>query len=329
MKTPLLTVSTSPHLLARPSLRSRHIETLIALAPALAMGLYYFGVPGLTTVILTTVSALAGEYLAVRVGKLPNRIGDLHAVLMGVMLGLIMPAGAPWWVAVIGGLLTTVLGKMVFGGLGHYPMQPVLIAWAALSLSWPEHMNAFYEPLAEAGEWEVVETFLIQLKSDIAMFESVELPTLWEGLVAGAIGATCSWALIAGGIYLIIRRIINWRIPLGVLLGGVVMALVAAYTDERVAELGYEEFGQNLVIAWYHLGAGGMMIAAFFLATEPVSSPVTSWGTFLYGLGIGIMTVIVRTWGAPADGVYYAVLVLSAATPLFDRIRPRPLGKAA
>ncbi|MBU1155467.1 MAG: RnfABCDGE type electron transport complex subunit D, partial [Proteobacteria bacterium] len=129
------------------------------------------------------------------------------------------------------------------------------------------------------------------------------------------------------GVYLIIRRIIPWQIPIGALLGAIVMALIATYTDPRILELGYEEFAANMNVVWFHLGAGGLMIAAFFLGPEPVSSPVTPWGTFLFGVGIGLMTIIVRTWGGLVDGAFYGVLLMNAANPLLDRIRPRVIGK--
>lgn len=329
MSGPLLTVSASPHLLGRLTVRSMYAQWLIALAPALLMGLYYFGTPGLLTVLLATVSAVATEALCVRLGKMPNRVGDLHAVVMGVLMGMVLPAGVPWWIPVVGGFLCIFLGKMIFGGIGAFPMNPVLVAWAALSLSWPEHMNAFYAPLAEDGEWEVAETFLLQLKNDISSFEVIELSEIWSGNVPGAIGATCSWAIIAGGLFLIGRRIIQWQIPVGALLGVLIMALVAAYTDERIEELGYESFAEYLNVAWYHLAAGGLMISAFFLGPEPVTSPMTPWGRLLFGLGIGFMTVIVRTWGGLVDGAFFGVLLMNTVTPIFDRIRPKVLGKIA
>ncbi len=323
MSAPLLTVSTSPHWLGRTTVRSMHLEWLIALAPALAMGVYFFGSAALVVVLLATASAVAAEAVVQRLTKQPIKVGDLHAVLLGVLMGLILPAGAPWWLPVVGGALAVVLGKLVFGGLGAYPMNPVLIAWAALALSWPEHMNSFFMPFTG----EVSETPLMMLKNDVSILEVVSLQELWWGSVSGAIGATATWALLVGGLYLVVRRLVPWQIPLGVLLGALLMALLAAYTDPELGQLGYSDFGQNFGIALFHLGAGGLMISAFFLAPEPVSSPMTPWGMLLFGLGIGFMAVIVRVWGGPVDGVYYGVLVMNAATPLFDRLRPKVLGK--
>ena len=329
MNANLLTVSTSPHIMGRTTLRSMHLEIMIALAPALITGLYYFGAPALITVLLSVASAAATEYVISLITKKPSTLSSLHILLMGLLMGLILPPGVPWWLPVVGGFLTVALGISVFGGIGNYPMNPVLVAWAAMAISWPEHMNMFLEPMAlgSGGDWTEAETPLMQLKGDISTLEMFEVGVLWLGKTAGAIGATGTWALLAGGLYLVIRRLIPWQIPLGALVGAVAMGLLAVYTDERVAELGFEEFGAYLNVVWFHLGAGGFMIAAFFLAPEPVSSPVTPWGCFLFGLGVGLMTIIVRFWGSPVDGAFYGVLLMNAATPLMDRIRPRVIGK--
>ena len=325
----LLTVSTSPHKLGGMSVRSMYLEYIIALAPALLVGLYYFGFPALITVLLTVASAAVSEFVASLIKKKPSNLSNLHVLCMGLMLGMILPPGAPWWLPIIGGALTVLLGMSIFGGLGAYPMNPVLVAWVALYISWPESMNAFLEPqaLGTGDEWSEAETILMQLKGDISTLEVVELGAMWLGNVAGFIGSTSAWALLVGGVYLLIRRIIPWQIPVGAVLGAIGMALLAAYTDPSILELGYEEFGANMNIVWFHLGAGGFMIAAFFLGPEPVTSPVTPWGTFLFGVGIGLMTIIVRTWGGLVDGAFYGVLLMNAVTPLLDRIRPKVIGK--
>ena len=327
MKTPLLTVSASPHLLGKATVRNMNVETIIALVPALVAGFYYFGTPGILTVAVAVASTVVFEFLCVKIFGQKNRLDDFHAVLMGLLLGMVLPAGAPLWIPVMGGLLTIGLAKMIFGGVGGYPMHPVLIAWAALQLSWPEQMKAFYVPLSETGVYEVGKSALAQFTADVAYLKKVDVMALWCGYLPGAVGATSAWALMIGGIYLVIRRIVNWRIPLAILVGTLVMSLIAAWTDPTLGALKFSGFGDTLRLAWFHMGAGGLMICAFFLAAEPLTSPVTCGGRIAFGLGIGIMAVIVRTWGAAGDGAYYAVLLMSAATPLFDRIRPRVIGK--
>ncbi|MCB2185817.1 MAG: RnfABCDGE type electron transport complex subunit D [Deltaproteobacteria bacterium] len=324
----LLTVSTSPHLLGSRSIRSMNLEYMIALLPALLTGLYYFGSPALMLVLISTGSAVVVEYVITLILKKKPEVDNLHAALMGFMLGLILPAGAPWWIPVIGAGLAIVLGKLCFGGMGAYPMNPVLIAWAALSLSWPEHMSAFVDATGWGSEeWVLTGSPLVQLKDDIGALQLFEMGNLWKGAVPAAIGAGGTWALLLGGLYLVFRRIVAWQIPLGVILGAVIMSLLAAYTDPRVAELGLEGFSQNFDVVLFQLATGGLMIVAFFLAPEPVTSPMTGWGTFLFGLGIGCIAIIVRMWGKPVDGAYYGVLLMNAATPLLDRIKPRVIGK--
>ncbi|RJX33886.1 MAG: RnfABCDGE type electron transport complex subunit D [Desulfarculus sp.] len=326
----LLVVSTSPHLLGRITLRSMHLEIMLALTPAFLVGLYYFGFPALSTVVLAVAGALGSDYLVSYLTKKPAHPEDLHTALIGFLMGLILAPGAPWWLCLLGGALAVVLGKLLFGGLGSYPLNPVLVAWAAMALSWPAGMNRFLEPLAlgTAGDWTQAQIPLMQLKSDISTLSGVyEMKNLWLGVVPAAVGAGSSVALMAGGLYLIIRRLIPWQIPLGALLGAAGMALLASYTDPRIGELGLEGLAARLDVIWFHLATGGLMIAAFFLAPEPVTSPVTPWGTFLFGLGVGIMTIIVRTWGSWVDGAFYGVLLMNLATPLLDRIRPRVLGK--
>lgn len=328
MKPDKLIVSTSPHLLGSGSVRSMHIEIIIALLPALAVGVYYYAMPAVITVALAVVAALASEVIIAKMAGLPNRADDLHAVLMGLLLGLLLPPGCPWWIPVIGGVLAVALGKLIYGGLGNYPFHPVLVAWAALSLSWPEHMAAFHEPLGwGAEEWEVWTTPLMELKDDAGTYMAYMIGNLWWGETTAAIGAGGAWALLLGGLYLVVRRIVPWQIPVGVLAGAAVLTLLAAYTDEKITQLGLETLGENMDIVWFHLGTGGLMIAAFFLAPEPVSSPMTPWGMFLFGLGVGLMAIIVRMWGGLVDGAFYGVLLMNAATPLFDRIRPKVLGK--
>lgn len=325
MSAPLLTVSTSPHILGRTTVRQMHLEFLIALAPTLLAGFYYFGTPAVVLVVLSAATALVVEWAIAKVCGLPNRVDDLHAVLMGVLLGMLLPAGAPWWVAVVGAVLAIAMAKMIFGGLGGYPMNPVLIAWATLEISWPEHMKAFLMPLASKPE--MAQSALMKLQADPSVIKTLDLMGLWCGTDPGELGCTSAWAILIGGLYLIIRRHIDWRIPLGVMVGVIVMSLLALSLDPNLAKLGLTGLWQKLHLAWFHLGSGGMMIAAFFLATESVSSPVTPGGCLLYGLGIGILAVIIRSWGAAGDGAYYAVLLMSAATPLFDRVRPRVIGK--
>lgn len=323
MSAPLLTVSASPHFMGRATVRGMHVDTLIALLPALLAGFYYFGAPAVITVALAAAAAVIAEFACVKLTKMPNRVSDLHALVMGVMMGMILPPGCPMWLPVVGSFLAIALAKMIFGGIGGYPINPVIIAWAALSLSWPDHMQAFFAPFGA----ETAQTMLMKTKADLAFMAKADLGAMWLGKVPGSIGVTSGLALLAGGIYLIIRRVISWRIPVAVIVGVILMTLIASYADPAFAKLKLAGFSAHLRLADFQLAAGGMMMAAFFLATEPVSSPVTPCGMLVYGLAVGALAVIIRLWGAYSEGVYYAVLAISAATPLFDRMRKPVFGK--
>ena len=319
----LLTVSASPHILGKRTVASLYKDWLIALIPALLAAIYYFGSAAVINIAIAVISTVGFEFLICKIFNLPNRLNDLHAALMGLLLGLLMPAGAPFWVPLIGGLIISGLAKAMFGGLGGYPMNPVLIAWACLALSWPEHMNNFFGAAGTEAAMKTTQTPLMLVAADLKAYGATDLWALWCGYVPGAVGTTSTWAILLGGLYLLIRKVISWHIPVAVLAGAIVMSLLASVADAKLAQTGLGAFN----LAWFHLGAGGLMISAFFFAPEHVSSPMTNGGMLVYGLGIGVLAVIIRHWGANVEGVYYAVLFMSCCTPLLDRIRPKVLGK--
>ena len=319
----ILTVSASPHILGKRTVTSLYLDWIIALAPATFTALYYFRTAAAINIVLAIAATVGFELLICKVFKLPSRINDLHAVLMGLLLGLLLPAGAPFWLPIMGGLIISGLAKAIFGGLGGYPMNPVLIAWACLAISWPDHMNNFFGAAGTEAAMKTAQTPLMLVSADLKAYGATDLWALWCGYVPGAVGTTSTWAILIGGLYLLVRRVISWHIPVTVILGAMVMALLASVADSKLAETGIS----GCTLAWFHLGAGGLMMAAFFLAPEHVSSPMTNGGMLVYGAGIGVLAVIIRHWGANVEGVYYAVLFMSCCTPLLDRIRPKVLGK--
>ena len=323
---PKLTVSASPHILGKRTVTGLYRDWLIGLLPAVWAALYYFGAHAMQNILIAIAATVGFEFLICKIFKMPARLGDLHAVVMGLLLGLLMPAGAPWWIPIMGGLLISGLAKMIYGGLGGYPMNPVLIAWACLIISWPDHMNAFLGAAGTDAAMKAAQPPLMLASDNLKAYAATDLWALWCGYVPGAVGTTSTWAILLGGIYLLLRRVISWHIPVTVLAGTVVMALLASVTDAKLAETGIGSFS----LAWFHLGAGGLMISAFFLATEHVSSPMTNGGMLVYGAGVGVLAVIIRHWGGSVEnveGVYFAVLFMSLCTPLLDRIRPKVLGK--
>jgi len=249
------------------------------------------------------------------VEKLTGReltVGDLHAVVIGLVTGLIMPPTAAWWLTMVGAGTAMILGKLVFGGLGTYPFNPPLVAWVVLKLSWPERMSSFAAPFTG----ERVLTPLMAFKEDPSLFYTYELWDLFLGNKAGPIGTVCGLAIVAGGIYLIVRGIIRWHIPVAFLAG---MALFAGVLRLVNADL-YPPVS-------FHIAGGGALLGALFLAPEPVTSPVTVKGMLCFGFLAGALTMILRMWGGDYDGTFYAILIMNAATPLFNALAPRAYGR--
>jgi len=312
LDTATLMVSMSPHVRGSLSIERMMGSMLLALVPTAAAGVYFFGLTALLTLVLAMATAAAVEAAIELLSKQKLTIGDLHALLTGLLLALILPPTAPWWLTMTGAATAIILGKMLFGGLGAYPFNPPLVAWVVLKLSWPERMNAFISPLT--GEPAL--TPLMAFQEDPALFYSYDLWDLFLGTAAGGIGMVCGLAIVIGGLYLLVRGIIRWHIPVAFLLGVGLFAWIMRMIN---ADL-YPPVG-------FHLAGGGVLLGALFLAPEPVTSPVTPMGMIAFGLLAGILTMILRMWGADYDGTFYAILVMNAATPLFNYLTPRAYGR--
>jgi electron transport complex protein RnfD len=308
-----LTVSMSPHLRGAISVERMMLAFIIALAPASVMGIYLFGVRALITILIAVATAVSVETIIEYLTHRTLTYRDYHAALTGLLFALICPPSVPWWIPVIGAGVAVILGKMVFGGLGTYPFNPVLVSWVVVKLSWGDRMSLFLSPHTT----EQVLTPLMAIKEDPALFYSYKLAELFLGNQAGGIGATCGVALLAGGVFLLILGLIRWHIPVSFLLGITLCAVILRAINPDL----YPPVG-------FHLITGGVLITAFFLAPEPVTSPVTPRGMLIFGFLAGVLTMIIRLWGADPDGSFYGVLVMNAATPLFNNLRPKVFGRS-
>jgi RnfABCDGE-type electron transport complex D subunit len=307
-----LIVSMSPHFRGTLSIERMMQTVLIGLLPAAVMALYLFGIRSLIIMVLSTVTAVVVETVIQRLTRQPLTYKDCHAVLTGFVLALILPPTVPWWMPVIGAGVAIILGKMVFGGLGNYPFNPPLVAWVVLKLSWPERMSLFVEPHTANQAL----TPLMALKEDPSLFYSYEIRDLFLGNVPGAIGTVCALAVLIGAAFLLYRGVIRWHIPLAFLCG---VALFAAILHAINPDI------HPPVL--FHLLSGGLLVGAFVLAPEPVTSPVTPKGMLLFGFLGGTLTMIIRMWGAYPDGTFYAILIMNAATPLFNYLKPKEYGR--
>lgn len=313
MSTPLL-VTASPHLRAPDTSRRIMLDVLIALVPALGAGVWFFGPAALLPVAGSLAGAVAGEWLMrVWILKRDNRLADLSALVTGLLLGLNLPPGLPLPLAVLGGLLATAFVKELFGGLGMNFMNPAMGARVFLFLAWPSFMTAWSAPFdALSGP-----TPLAILKGQEA--GSAVLPGLWQLVVgdrAGCLGETSVLALLAGAAYLVARRVIRLDIPLIYL--GTVGVLTWVFGGKAGLLTG------NVAV---HLLSGGLVLAAFFMATDYATQPVSRRGKVVYALGLGLVTSVIRLATNYPEGVSFAVILMNCLVPLIDRVTlPRAFG---
>ena len=296
-----LTVSLSPHVRSGATTRRIMLDVCLALLPAVIFAVYWFGFGVLLTVLLSVASAILSEFLMEKALRRPVTLDDGSAAVTGLLLALTLPAGTPWYVPVLGSVFAICIAKQVFGGLGDNFVNPALAGRAFLLASFPAAMTT-YPLVADAV------TSATPLSSEFA--GSVDYLQAFIGRIGGCIGEVSTLALLIGAAYLLIRRVIDWRIPLSYL---GTMALLTVIGGGNVLD--------SVLL-------GGTVLGAFFMATDYVTSPVTSWGRVIYGVGIGIINYTIRRWGAYPEGTTYAILLMNIAAPLIERFtRPRKYGE--
>ncbi len=296
-------VSGTPHVRSKESIQSIMRDVIIALVPASVMGIFYFGLKALILMVAAIVSAVFFEWLYQKLLKKPITISDLSAVVTGLLLAMNLPAAAPVWVAVVGSAFAIIFAKQLFGGLGQNFINPALAGRAFLLASYPTEMTSW----TSAGNFGVdaiaVATPLSTLK--IGAMPNATLTDVLIGRVGGCLGETCAIALIIGGIYLLAKHIISWKIPV------IYIATVFVLT----ALIGRD----GLRVPFYEIFAGGLMLGAFFMATDYASSPVTAKGQVIFALGCGLLTTLIRIFGGYPEGVSYSILIMNLTVPLIER----------
>jgi electron transport complex protein RnfD len=305
--TPLL-VTSSPHLRAPDTTQSIMRDVLIALLPAVGAGAWFFGPAALLPILLATLGAVLGEYLTrVVFLKRDNRLADLSAVVTGVLLGMNLPPSIPLPLAFLGGLIATALVKEVFGGLGQNFMNPALAARVLLFTAWMQPMTHWVPPHA-AFDAATSATPLSILKG---LEGAGALPPAWDmflGGVGGCIGETSALALLVGAAYLVVRRVITLEIPLVYI--GTTLVFVWVFGAKTTL------FAGDVLT---HLLSGGLMLGAWFMATDYATSPVTRKGRIVYAAGMGLLTGLIRIYTNYPEGVSFAILIMNAFAPLIDR----------
>ncbi|WP_423230238.1 RnfABCDGE type electron transport complex subunit D [Caloranaerobacter ferrireducens] len=305
-----LIVSSSPHLRSDETINRIMLDVIIALLPATLASIYYFRFNALKLIVLAVLTAVVTEALIQKLLKKPITVNDLSAVVTGLLLAFNIPASAPWWIPVIGSAFAIAIVKQAFGGLGHNFMNPALAARAMLLASWPVIMTNWVTPGAEAVS---TATPLAILKGEAANQVLPSLKDVFFGNVGGCLGETSAILLILGGAYLLYRGVINWRIPFTYIGTVAVMMLI---------------FDGGFTSMVYHIFAGGLMLGAFFMATDYASSPVTPKGQIIFGIGCGVITSVIRLYGGYPEGVSYSILLMNIVAPLLDKYTsPRVFGE--
>lgn len=302
----LFKVSSNPHIRSKDTTSKIMLYVVIALMPACAFGVYNFGIHALLTIILTVLSTVLTEYIYEKCMKKKVTIGDLSAVVTGLLLAMNLPPKAPLWLGVLGGIFAILVVKMLFGGLGQNFMNPALGGRCFLLLSFTGLMTNF-DCDAYTGA-----TPLAALKAG----ENVNVMDMIIGRVSGTIGETSMIAIVIGACFLILLGVIDLKIP-----GTYIVTFVIFITL-----FGGHGFDPRFISA--HLAGGGLMLGAFFMATDYVTRPITKKGQYLYGVFLGIMTGIFRIFGPSAEGVSYAIIIGNLLVPLMEKITmPKPFGK--
>ncbi len=312
-----LIVSHAPfiHEGSRVPVRNYHI--LLAALPAVLMGLFQYGLPAVSVVALSVSSAMLWELLINVLRKSEKKtIGDGNAAVIGLVFAMLLPAVVPWWFVIVGTFFAVVIGQQIFGGIGHNPFNPVVIGALVLFVSWKNYFD--FNAALVNYDFDYAAIYLLSaLKSfGPSGAEGFTAMDLLMGRQTGGIGATFGLGLIIGGIYLIVRGIIRWEISVSFLAGIFVTALVFNLTNP-----------DKYVGPMFHLLTGYTLLGAFFLAPEDSSSPVNFIPMLIYGAVGGFMTVLIRNIGAYVDGVLFAIVVINLLAPIFERIRPKALGK--
>ncbi len=300
----LLLVNTSPHIHRKESTSRIMWLVTLSLMPAGIAGVFIFGLGAFRVIALGVFSAVLTEWLLQLIAKKKATIFDGSAILTGLLLAYNLPAHVPFWLPIAGSFFSIAIGKQIFGGLGQNMFNPALAGRVFLMASWPKYMTTFTKPLNyDAVTSATPLAFLKEGKT----LEHINYLDLFLGNRPGCIGEVCILALLIGAVFLLAKKYISWHIPVSyILTTGIFVYLFA----------GRSMFSGDWLM---HILTGGLILGAFFMATDYVTSPLTCRGQIIFGMGCGLLTAVIRIWGGYPEGVSYAILIMNAATPIIDR----------
>ncbi|MFQ5454835.1 MAG: RnfABCDGE type electron transport complex subunit D [Nitrospirota bacterium] len=311
-----LIVSPWPHIKSDVTIPKLMYGVIIALLPAALVSIYFFGISALQVILVCIIVSIVTEGVFQKIIGEDITINDGSAALTGLLLGMNLPPGAPWWLSLVGSVIAIAIGKHVYGGLGHNPFNPAIVARVFLLISFPLQMTTWQRPhpilsgvdvttgATPLGDLQTARMMNTGL-GDAARFNIID--GLW-GNMGGSLGEVSAAALLIGALYLLYKRYITWHIPLSMIGTVVVFSGIFWLIDPS-------KYANPL----FHLFTGGLMIGAFYMATDMVTSPITIKGQLIFGVGCGLLTIIIRMWGGYPEGVSFAILLMNAVTPLIDK----------
>jgi len=314
-----LIISPAPHIHSGDSVSKNMVGVIIAMVPALLASLYFFGMGALIVTVTAIVACVLFEYLIQKfILKEETSIADGSAAVTGLLLAFNLPSNLPLWIILIGALVAIGVGKMSFGGLGNNPFNPALVGRVFLLISFPVQMTSWpvVEPLTmHYTDAQTGATVLSMIKMGGQTLPSIM--DMFLGKMSGSIGEVSAVALLIGLVYMLWKKIITWHIPVSILLTVAVFAGILHWANP-------ETYANPVV----HLLSGGLMLGAIFMATDYVTSPMNPKGMLIYGVGIGALTVVIRSWGAYPEGVSFAILIMNGFTPLINYyVKPKRFGE--
>ena len=315
-----LKISKSPHLSSRLDSPYLMRQVILALLPVTAASVYFFGLKAVFIILNCLITALITEILILKIRrKRISQVFDSSAALTGLLLALILPPSTSWYAASLGSVFAILVGKHIFGGLGANIFNPALIGRAFLMAAYPKMLTTFDAPLKwlilKPSQWDTLSSATpLALRKFSQTITAI--PDLFIGNVSGSLGETSALLLLLGGSYLLIRKIADWRIPLSIL-----------FTVSSLAAIFYWLNPLNASVL-FHLFSGGLLLGVLFMATDPVTTPVTKKGRYIFGIGTGLMIMVIRYFSGLPEGVMYAILFMNAFVPLINRYtKPKPFGR--
>ncbi len=316
-----LIASSSPHIRSNEDTRSIMLDVIIAMIPALCMSIYVFGFQALVLTAISVAACLFWEWGYRKVMKKSCAIGDLSAVVTGMLLAFVCPVSLPWWTVVIGAFFSIVVVKQLYGGIGCNFLNPALAGRAVLVASYAGAMTTWVTPaekmpiFGSAADVATGATPLALMKEG-AFDQLPSISEMFLGKIGGSLGEVSALMLLLGGVYLIIRKVISWHIPVAYIATVAVVSLISA--PEGIGAVDY---------MLYSILGGGLMLGAIFMATDYATSPVTKAGQLIFGIGCGLLTVFIRRFGSYPEGVCYSILIMNCCTWLLDKyVKPTIYG---